>query len=213
MSITIQYRNAQRDDLVEVANIFIAAFPDSIKHYVGGSIAPAVLVDAFAICLDAEPEAFIVAVTENRVIGYIIAPSCFSRLIGVAIWHGHLMHLAWRWLMGQYGIGFHPVRIAARNWLALAHEAREERLHSEARILSIAVDPQVQGHGVGTELLHHGLAYLEKQQVTRVRLEVRPENTPAIHLYEKFGFVTKGTTRDTQGKWLIMLKFDMAAHR
>jgi ribosomal protein S18 acetylase RimI-like enzyme len=108
--------------------------------------------------------------------------------------------------MGYYGFGLHPVFVAARNWLSLLHEAKDPALFSDARILSIAVHPDFQGRGLGNALMRQGIRYLLAEAVPRIRLEVRPDNGPAVHIYEKLGFTTSGRTRDTQGDWLIMLK-------
>jgi len=51
-----------------------------------------------------------------------------------------------------------------------------------------------------------GLAYLAACGAPRVRLEVRPDNTAALRLYERLGFATVGRTRDSQGEWLIMIR-------
>ncbi|HEX2950281.1 MAG TPA: N-acetyltransferase, partial [Armatimonadota bacterium] len=184
----------------------LTAFPESVQHYVGHEIPSDVLVDAFGICLDAEPTAFVVALVDNQIAGYIFSPSKFSNVIATAIWHGHLLRLLWHWISGKYQIGTHPVTVAIRNWLSFVYESRERHFYSDARILSIAVDPNFQGHGIGTGLVRCGLEYLKQQGVPFVRLEVRPDNLSAIHLYEKFGFEKKGMTRDSQGTWLIMLK-------
>ena len=202
----IEYRHASKDDLQAIGTVFLAAFPESVQFYVGRAIPPTVLADLFSICLAAEPEAFFVALVNGQVAGYVFAPAHFSRLTGTALRHGSLPRMAWRWISGQYGLGLHPVFVAARNWLSLLQEAQHKALSSDARILSIAVDPQFQGHGLGQGLMQRAMAYLASQGVARVRLEVRPDNPAAVHLYEKYGFTTRGQTRDLQGPWVIMLK-------
>jgi len=206
MTETVEYRQARAEDLLGIGEVFLSAFPESVRHYIGHPIPTAVFADIFAICLDAEPAALCVACRGPRVAGYSFAPAEFSGLVRTAISHGHLWRIAVRWLRGKYGFGIHPVFIAAHNWVSLLRDAREEQFASEARIFSIAVHADYQGYGIGTGLLRMGLDYLASRHVPRVRLEVRPQNAPAVHLYEKFGFVTVGRTHDTQGEWLIMLK-------
>lgn len=206
MTEQIQYRQARRDDLPAIAAVFLAAFPESVQHYIGHAISPAVMEDIFAICLDAEPQAFLVAAMDGNVTGYIFAPSSLTRVERVAIRHGHLLRIAFRWISGRYGIGWRPVRIAVRNWVSLLHESRTAGPIDDARILSIAVDPHAQGHGLGSGLLRAGLTYLVAAGVSSVRLEVRPLNAAAVHLYTKYGFHMVGKTRDSQGEWLIMRK-------
>lgn len=75
-----------------------------------------------------------------------------------------------------------------------------------AHILSIAVHPDFQGRRLGQELLQRGLDYLRGKGAAAVRLEVRPGNAPAVHLYEKHGFMAVGETSDSQGPWVVMIK-------
>jgi ribosomal protein S18 acetylase RimI-like enzyme len=206
MAAEVRYRSADLDDLSGIAEVFLAAFPESVLHYVGHTIGTRVIEDAFAIALDAEPEALLVAETDGRIAGYAYAPSKFSNVARTAVFRCHLCRMFGRWISGGYGVGLRPAWIAARNWLSIWRESREEALHAEARILSIAVSPDFQGMGIGTELMKRAMAYFAAKGEERVRLEVRPENAAAIHLYEKLGFETKGRTRDTQGDWLIMIR-------
>jgi ribosomal-protein-alanine N-acetyltransferase len=205
MPADIRYRNANRKDLRAIGHIFLAAFPESVEHYVGHPVGPSVIEDAFAIVLDAEPEAFFVAAVDGKVAGYIVAPTRFSRIVRTAILHGHVLRMSWHWISGRYRVGIKPVWIAVRNWLGLVSEARQGELHAEARILSIAVDPTCQGMGIGTGLMKLGMDYLRSRGEKLVRLEVRPDNRAAIHIYEKYGFEARGVTRDTQGEWLVMI--------
>lgn len=61
----------------------------------------------------------------------------------------------------------------------------------EAEILTLAVDPARRGRGVAQALL---TAFLAGRR-GRVSLEVRPSNTPARRLYERFGFGPAGLRR------------------
>jgi ribosomal-protein-alanine N-acetyltransferase len=73
-------------------------------------------------------------------------------------------------------------------------------------LMNIAVDPPARQRGVATALL--------EEMITRAgpeasyTLEVRPSNSPAIALYERFGFRSAGTRRryyqDTGEDALIM---------
>ena len=207
MASDLTIRLATRDDLIGMAEVFLAAFPDSVRHVAGDTNpSPLAMADAFAIPLDAEPEAARVAIRGECIVGYCLSPAHFSRLRSVAVWRGHLCRLAWRWLTGRYHVGLRPLTVLARDqWIAW-RERRSDPFACEAHILSIAVHPDSHGQGVGGRLLAEGLAYLQGRGVRRVRLEVRPGNAPALRLYEKFGFLPAGRTRDSQDDWLIMLK-------
>jgi len=53
---------------------------------------------------------------------------------------------------------------------------------------AIAVDPAQRGRGLALGLLAHLALLARRQGLTRLRLEVRPENTAALQLYLAQGF-------------------------
>ena len=57
----------------------------------------------------------------------------------------------------------------------------------EANLLLMAIDPAMQGKGLGFALLDHSLQMLKNDPV-QIFLEVRESNRAAIALYEKSGF-------------------------
>jgi [ribosomal protein S18]-alanine N-acetyltransferase len=60
-------------------------------------------------------------------------------------------------------------------------------------LMNIAVDPAAQRTGVGSALLEEMLERAGRD--ASYTLEVRPSNTTAIALYERFGFRSAGTRR------------------
>ena len=62
----------------------------------------------------------------------------------------------------------------------------------EAEILTIAVKPDNQRQGLGQALLIEAGARAHRRGATRMFLEVGAENTAALRLYEKLGFVRIG---------------------
>jgi [ribosomal protein S18]-alanine N-acetyltransferase len=62
----------------------------------------------------------------------------------------------------------------------------------EAEILNLAVNPENREQGVATSLLEVVLASLQNGKATRLYLEVRPSNTPAISFYQKHLFTLAG---------------------
>ncbi len=76
----------------------------------------------------------------------------------------------------------------------------------QARILSLAVLPSLQGQGIGSQLLKEGLAYLFAGGIPLVKLEVRPDNLAARRLYACQGLKECGTFTDLQEEWLILEK-------
>ncbi|OGO90565.1 MAG: ribosomal-protein-alanine N-acetyltransferase [Clostridiales bacterium GWF2_38_85] len=62
----------------------------------------------------------------------------------------------------------------------------------DAQMINIAVHPDYRGCGIGAELMDTFLGYADKENTEAVSLEVGVENTPAIALYEKKGFIKAG---------------------
>ena len=58
----------------------------------------------------------------------------------------------------------------------------------ECHLLNLCIDPNLQGHGYGRQLLNHVLESAKEYNATCVFLEVRPSNTYAVKLYESEGF-------------------------
>lgn len=70
----------------------------------------------------------------------------------------------------------------------------------EAVLFSMSIRPGWRGHGLGTFFLDEIAKVLVQAQVTSLVLEVDPENTAAIELYEKkFGFERQGICKQEYG--------------
>lgn len=63
---------------------------------------------------------------------------------------------------------------------------------NEGNIDNVVVAEPFRGHGVAQKLMQELLAQGEAQGVEAFTLEVRVSNAPAIHVYEKMGFVSEG---------------------
>jgi ribosomal protein S18 acetylase RimI-like enzyme len=57
-----------------------------------------------------------------------------------------------------------------------------------ARLYSIVIDETFRGYGLARQLLARGEAAARKEGCTSMRLEVSPDNKPAIGLYEALGY-------------------------
>ena len=62
----------------------------------------------------------------------------------------------------------------------------------EAELYKIAVAETSRRRGVADKLLTAVLTYAEENGITKIYLEVRAGNVPAINLYRKYGFVAAG---------------------
>ncbi len=65
-----------------------------------------------------------------------------------------------------------------------------QRVEHEAEIYRIGIVPTWQGRGHGRWLLERFLDWARRRRVSRVLLEVREGNTPAVALYQAAGFRT-----------------------
>lgn len=65
----------------------------------------------------------------------------------------------------------------------------------EGEITNVAVAPEQRNAGVGWMLMQAALEQARQQGIVQVVLEVRVSNAPAIHLYEKCGFVNCGVRK------------------
>lgn len=69
----------------------------------------------------------------------------------------------------------------------------------QLHLASIAVDPAVQGGGIGQRLLLDCIDRAQRAKMLSIALEVRPSNERAVRLYRHFGFVEAGTLRGYYG--------------
>ncbi|MFC7176242.1 ribosomal protein S18-alanine N-acetyltransferase [Halosegnis marinus] len=60
-------------------------------------------------------------------------------------------------------------------------------------VKDIAVHPDRRGEGIGRRLLGEALSAMRDRRASRVKLEVRESNEPAIALYREFGFEVRRT--------------------
>ncbi|MDE3176098.1 MAG: ribosomal protein S18-alanine N-acetyltransferase [Pseudomonadota bacterium] len=85
------------------------------------------------------------------------------------------------------------------------------RAHSpSARIYSLAVQRDSGRRGVGRELLIAAERYARAHGRSRLRLEVRYDNAPAIALYEKLGYRCFGRHPDYYDDGAEALRFEKA---
>lgn len=63
---------------------------------------------------------------------------------------------------------------------------------NEGNIDNVVVAEDVRGQGIGQALMKELIALGESEGVEAFTLEVRVSNAPAIHVYEKLGFVSEG---------------------
>ena len=62
----------------------------------------------------------------------------------------------------------------------------------EGEITNVAVRADKRNLGIGEKLMQAAIAEAKQRNINQIVLEVRVSNAPAIHLYEKCGFVNCG---------------------
>lgn len=211
----LEYRLATRDDLLGAARVYLRAFPESLEDLHAPNLKPVAIADLLLPAIVSEPDSLFVAVDRSapeapRVVGYCLAPRNVAGIGKAAFWRGILFRWVWRFLTRQYGLGWGSMVATLHDKISFRRTDQTPEADCPSRILSIAVDPDSQGHGIGGSLLTMALARFRKLGVSCVRLEVRPDNTPAKSLYLKVGFRGVGQFRDTRGAWDIMM-LDLAS--
>jgi GNAT superfamily N-acetyltransferase len=62
-----------------------------------------------------------------------------------------------------------------------------QKIGELARVMHVVVAPEARGRGLGRELMRETAARAKRAGCTRWMLNVRPDNVPALRLYEAFG--------------------------
>lgn len=71
--------------------------------------------------------------------------------------------------------------------------------------LGIAVDPRVRGRGVGLLMMTYLHVYARLRGAPAIRLRVYPENSTAIQLYTRLGYVWQNGLEDGQRVGILQL--------
>ena len=77
--------------------------------------------------------------------------------------------------------------------IAWAVEAKDDEV---AVIHLLAIDPELQGRGLARAVLEEAVRTAKASGKKALRLDAIATNTPAQALYERFGFVNRGTAED-----------------
>ncbi len=194
-----------RSELAEAVRIFHLAFADEHAPRFRGGARPAAFTDVWRFINDTEPQGFLAAREEGRLVGYAIFVESLKALQRRALLSGEAIRWAVRALVGGYDL--RPVMIwrIFRNKLLFVTHGQKFRTTGDAQLLNVAVDPGHQGQGIARQLVARGLEVMRDRGVPEVRLEVRPGNASALRVYQKTGWREVGRTRDLEGEWVVMV--------
>lgn len=88
-------------------------------------------------------------------------------------------------------------------------------VEQEGHVMNMATDPDRQGQGIATQILHRLTLDAIERGVTDLTLEVRVNNEPALALYRRFGFAPVGVRKQyyvDNVDALIMWVHDIDSH-
>lgn len=162
-------------------------------------------MDVWSFIQRIEPRGFLGAYVDGELAGYAIFISSLKRVQRGAILSGAVLRWAFDALRGGFGLRLFAVPRILANKVLFMRSGGRFRSKGDAQLLNIAVAPQHQGEGIATALVRAGLQAMRELAVPEVRLEVRPWNQSAVHLYRKTGWREAGRTRDLEGEWLVMV--------
>ena len=66
----------------------------------------------------------------------------------------------------------------------------------ELHLLNITIDPVLRRNGIGSRVMQAIEGIAIQQKMSRIILEVRPSNIPAVKLYERMGYAIIGVRTD-----------------
>lgn len=187
-------------DCKQIAKIYRSAFPESIDFFFNDkseSNLLELLEMSFKAIFFLGGQTLIVKCDKNEIIGY-----CFYLTTLNARQerdYGALISLLPKFVTK---VKCKELSLLIRNKITMARPFKRKP-KSSAQIVSIAIDPQEQGKGLGRILLESVLSQMENETVS---LNVRANNESARHLYEKAGFKTYDHTTDLSGQWICMIK-------
>jgi len=187
----VDVRPVRDDDLLVVARLHVAAFPESVlgqlgteavrRNYVWQLHGPHD-VTALVAQLDGQPVGFLFGgVFRGSTIGFVKSQKFF--LAGRVLRHPKVLlgRLGW----DRIGLG---LRLLTSRWSTPAPEVPEAVPRSSFGVLAIAVDPDAQGHGVGRALMSAAEESARSRGFTGLHLSVHPSNVGAVEFYERLGW-------------------------
>jgi [ribosomal protein S18]-alanine N-acetyltransferase len=65
----------------------------------------------------------------------------------------------------------------------------------ELHLLNITIDPALRRNGIGSRVMQAIEGIATQQKMSRIILEVRPSNMPAVKLYERMGYAIIGVRK------------------
>lgn len=179
-------RPATREDAPRVAALHAGRITEGFLPTLG----PTFLTRLYRRVVAAPEGIVLVADVQGEVVGFVAAATSLGRIYRSFLWRDGV-----------------PAALSAaprlvRSWRrvleTLRYPARTVGL-PEAEILAVAVDSSCSRSGLGRTLVDATLVELERQGVDAVRVVAGADNTAAINLYRRCGFVVAARTAVHEG--------------
>ena len=176
----ITLRPMQSDDLPEIVQVHLSSFPDFFLTFLGPDFLKLLYHN---IVLDTEGILF-VAAANGTIAGFVAG---VTRRAG--FYRRLLQRQKWAFAWAAIGAALRRPSIIPRLWRALRRSNDAEESAAEACLMSIAVQPQFQGQGIGRQLVAAFCQEMATRGVPAVCLTTdRDHNEPANHFYQQSGF-------------------------
>lgn len=173
-------RALEPDDATDVASLRQRAM--SSGHLI--ELGPMV-VESLVVAVTREDSCYgFAAESGGRVVGYVLITADAQRLLTLAVlgsWR------AFRRLVSYAVLNPRFTLLVARR--LTVSRPRQSGRRPTLRLLDIGVEPANQGSGVGRRLIEAALREAAARGYDAIGLSVHPENTAAIALYSRMGFV------------------------
>ena len=145
----------------------------------------------------------IVAEESNTIVGFIAYSNDYPRFFKGLIKH-HLPKFA---ICSLVAVIRHPSFTKRLLWaFKKSDSVRKEERYVE--LASICVEPKINGHGIGTQLIDALKAKVDFSQYDYINLETDAHNNEhAISFYEKNGFVKEREYTTNEGRLMIEYRY------
>ncbi|MCL5773071.1 MAG: hypothetical protein M1536_01635, partial [Firmicutes bacterium] len=138
---------ASREDLNFLVEIFMEGFKDELTYLFGEKIFTQQTFDNFIFCMEVEPEGFLVARENARVLGYIFVSRSLGKLQRNAVLKGYIFRWFWNFITGKYGISLAQILKKVKNKIYFLFTSQKFRTSGDAQVINIAVSEKARGKG------------------------------------------------------------------
>jgi ribosomal protein S18 acetylase RimI-like enzyme len=210
-SAAIEISDVDEGRLVDIAQLHVDAFPDSVLGRLG---VEAVRRNYHWQLTGPHELTALVATEGDAVLGFIFGGIFRGSTIGFVKtqkWFLLRRVLTHPSILGR-SVGWRRLALATRLLLRRAPATQIERPDDVPRrsfgVLAIAVAPDAQGRGVGGRLMEVAAERARRAGFVGMHLTVHPENTAAVTFYRNLGWVE---VRDEGAAWTGQMRLDLTS--